>query len=200
MRHTNHGWMPFWGVMAALAGWPLGSVAAETAAAPPSDVVTGAWQHHKVTFNYTGFTSLYTCSGLEGHVRQILLHLGARKDLQVSAVGCPGPEDSPSRTAWVHTDFYALAPAADTGGSDAAGSGTVPAHWTSLEVTPLRPSFMGDGDCELVDQMKDLITKNFSLRVVEYSTRCVPNQLPLGSYAVRGQALTAVATAKPVKG
>ena len=195
MRHTNHGWMAVWGMLAALAGLPLGAAAAETAAAPPTDVVTGVWQHHKVTFNYTGFTSLYTCSGLEGHVRQILLHLGARKDLQVSAVGCPGPEDTPSRSAWVHTDFYTLAPAADTAGSD-----TVRAHWTSLEVTALRPSFMGEGDCELVDQMKDLITKNFTLRDVEYRTRCVPNQLPLGSYAVRGQALTAVAAAKPVKG
>ena len=175
------------GMLAALAGLPLGSAAAETAAAPPTEVVTGAWQHHKVTFNYVGFTSLYTCSGLQGQVRQILLHLGARKDLQVSAIGCPGPGDTPSRTAWVHTDFYTLAPAANTAGSD-----TVRAQWTSLEVSPRRPSFMGDGDCELVDQMKDLITKNFTLRDVEYRTSCVPNQLYLDSYAVRGQALREV--------
>jgi hypothetical protein len=179
--------MPVWGVLAALAGLPLGVAAAESAAAPPTDVVTGAWQHHTVTFNYTGFTSLYTCNGLEGHVRQILLHLGARKDLQVSAVGCPGPVDSPSRTAWVRTDFYTLAPAADTAGSD-----TVRARWTPLEVTAMRPSFMGEGDCELVDQMKDLITKNFSLRDVEYRARCIPNELHMDSYAVRGQALRAV--------
>ena len=188
MRHAHHGWMPVWGVLAALAGLPLGSTAAETAATPPTDVVTGAWQHHTVTFNYVGFTSLYTCSGLQSQVRQILLHLGARKDLKVSAVGCPGPYDAPSRTAWVRTDFDTLAPAADS-----AGSNTVRAYWTPLEVTSRRPSFMGDGDCELVDQMKDLITKNFSLRGVEYRTRCVPNQLYLDSYAVRGQALRAVA-------
>jgi hypothetical protein len=182
-------------MLAALAGFPLGSAAAETAAAPPTEVVTGAWQHHKVTFNYVGFTSLYTCSGLQGQVRQILLHLGARKDLHVSAVGCPGPDNTPSRTAWVQTDFYTLAPAADTAGSD-----TVRAQWTSLEVSPRRPSFMGDGDCELVDQMKDLITKNFTLRDVEYRARCVPNQLYLDSYAVRGQALREVPSANSVRG
>ena len=99
MRHAHHGWMPVWGVLAALAGPPLGSTAAETTAAPPTEVVTGAWQHHTVTFNYVGFTSLYTCSGLRSQVRQILLHLGARNDLKVSAVGCPGPYDAPSRTA-----------------------------------------------------------------------------------------------------
>ena len=171
----------------ALAGLPLGSVAAEATAAPATDVVTSAWQHHQVTFNYLGFTSLYTCSGLEGHVSQILLHLGARKDLKVSAYGCPGWDSVPSRTAWVRADFYTLAPAPDAAGSDA-----IRAHWTPLEVTPLRPSFMGDGDCELIEEMKDVITQNFSLRDVEYRTRCVPNQLYLDSYAVKGQALRAV--------
>jgi hypothetical protein len=59
---------------------------------------------------------------------------------------------------------------------------------------------MGEGDCELVDQMKDLITKNFSLRDVEYRTRCVPREVSLDSYSVKGQALRAVPTASPVKG
>jgi hypothetical protein len=195
MRHTNHGWMAVWGMLAALAGLPLGAAAAETAAAPPTDVVTGVWQHHKVTFNYTGLTSLYTCSGLEGHVRQILVLLGARKDLHVSAMGCPGPANAPSRSAWVTADFYTLAPAPDAAGSDA-----IRAQWTALEVAPLRPSFMGDGDCELVDQMKDLITQNFSLRDVEYRARCTPNELYMNSYAVRGQALRAVASTNAVRG
>lgn len=195
MRHANHAGMFVAGALAALCIWPVRSPAAEAAAAPPTDVVTGAWQHHQVTFNYTGFTSLYTCSGLEGHVRQILLHLGARKDLKVSAYGCPGWDNVPSRTAWVRTDFYTLAPA-----PDAAGPDMVRAHWTPLVVTPLRPSFMGDGDCELVDQMKDLVTKNFSLRDVQYRTTCVPNELHLDSYAVKGQALRAVPTLDPAKG
>lgn len=195
MRHTHHAWMTIGAVLAALCGLPSSSPAAEAAAAAPIETVAGAWQHHTVTFNYVGFTSFYTCSGLQSQVRQILLHLGARNDLQVSAVGCPGPEDTPSRTAWVHTDFYTLAPAADTAGSD-----TIHARWTPVEVTAWRPSFMGEGDCELIDQMKDLITKNFSLRDVEYRTRCVPREISLDSYEVKGQALRVVPTANPVKG
>lgn len=191
----NHSGVFVAGALAALCILPVSSPAAEAVAAPPNEVVTGAWQHHEVTFSYTGFTSLYTCSGLEDHVRQILLHLGARKDLKVSAYGCPGWDNVPSRTAWVRTDFYTLAPAPDAAGSDA-----VRAHWTPLVVTPLRPSFMGDGDCELVDQMKDLVTKNFSLRDVQYRTSCVPNELHLDSYAVKGQALRAVPTPNPVSG
>lgn len=200
MRHMNHSGMFIAGALATLCILPVSSSAAEAAADPPTDVVTGVWQHHEVTFNFTGFTSLYTCSGLEDRVRQILLHLGARKDLKVSAYGCPGWDNVPSRTAWVRTNFYTLAPAPAAAGSAAAGSAAVRARWTPLVVTPLRPSFMGDGDCELIQEMKDVITQNFSLRDVQYRTTCVPNELHLDSYAVKGQALRAVPTLDPVKG
>ena len=189
MQYTNRPSMSRWAAVAVLSGVLLPSVGSRCAAAnaadsPPGELVTGTWQHHKLTFNYFGFTSLYTCDGLEDHVRQILVHLGARKDLTVSATGCPGPFDTPSRTAWVNTDFYSLAPVTGAGGSD-----TVNARWTVLEVTPRRPGFMGDGDCELVEQMKDLITKNFTLRDVQYRTDCVAHEVTLDSFAIKAQAL-----------
>jgi hypothetical protein len=190
MRHANRPWLSLWGAAALLGGlwcWSPSSHATVPAAdTPRTDIVTSAWQHHKVTFSYFGITSLYTCDGLEGQVRQILSHLGARKDVTVRATGCPGL-NTPSRSAWVNADFYTLAPSADANGSDA-----VEARWTSLEVTPQRPSFMGDGDCELIQEMKDLITKNFSLRDVEYRTDCIPNEVTLDAFAVKGQALRAV--------
>ena len=184
-------WISVWGTAAVLGGLACGpesnSAAVDTPATPTADIVTGSWQHHQVTFNYFGITALYTCDGLEDQVRQILLHLGARNDAKVDASGCPGPYNAPSRTAWVTADFYTLAPAAE-----AARSGTVKANWTAVEVTPRRPAFMGDGDCELMQAMKDLIMKNFSLRNVEYHTSCVPHEVSLDAYAVKGQALKAV--------
>jgi hypothetical protein len=126
-------------VLGGLSCGPLSnSAAADSAATPPADIVTSVWQHHQVTFNYFGVTSLYTCDGLEDQVRQILLHLGARKDAKVYASGCPGPYNAPSNSAWVKADFYTLAPAA---GAD--GSGTVKARWTPLELTPTASSFKG---------------------------------------------------------
>ena len=79
---------------------------------------------------------------------------------------------------------YTLAPVDNAGGSD-----TVKASWTPLVVTPKSPKFMGDGDCELVQSMKDLITQNFSLRDMEYRTDCVPHQLTMDGFAVKGQVL-----------
>jgi hypothetical protein len=87
----------------------------------------------------------------------------------------------------VDTDFYALAPAVEAGESD-----RVQAHWTALSVTPARPSFMGNGDCELIQEMKPLITENFTLRNVEYRTDCVPHEITLNGFSVTGQALRAL--------
>jgi hypothetical protein len=183
MRYRYSVWMSLGGTAALLGGLAFGTPS-DTA---PTDVVSGHWQHHKVKFNYTGFTTLYTCDGLESHVRLILLYLGARKDIHVTAAGCPGPYNTPSHTAWVDTDFYALAPAVDAGESD-----RMQAHWTDLSVTPVRPSFMGNGDCELIQEMKALITENFTLRNLDYRTDCVPHEITLNGFSVTGQALTAV--------
>ena len=191
MRHANRAWKSLCATMALLValacGLPVAYAATETADTPAADGVAGAWQHHKVTFSYIGFTSLYTCDGLENRVRQILVHMGARKDAKVTARGCPGVYDTPSPTAWVEADFFTLAPVFSAGGSD-----TVRTQWAAVEVTPRRPNFMGDGDCALVQGMKDLITKNFTLRNLEYRTSCTPYHFTLDGFAIKGQALRAV--------
>jgi hypothetical protein len=165
---------------------PIARAAVHTATPPAGEVVDSTWQHHKVSFNYVGFTTLYTCDGLEDQVSQILRHLGARKDVHVTASGCPGPFNEPSHDAFVDADFYTLAPA-----TDSAGSAAVKARWTALQLTSHHPSFMGDGDCELVREMKDLITKNFSLRNVDYRTDCFPHDVTLDEFSVKVQALRA---------
>ncbi len=170
----------------------LGVSQAATGGAPAADVVSGTWQHHKVTMNYFGITTLYTCDGLENHVRQILLYLGARKDLKVSATGCPGSPNAPSRTAWVNVDFYSLAPAADTG-----SPGAVNASWSALQLNSFHPNFMDAGDCELIQNMKDLALKNFSLRDLEYRTDCVPHDLSIDGFSVKGEALKAATPTTP---
>jgi hypothetical protein len=188
MRHARP-WTALWAILPILIGLSPGSSRAGAPAADTasSDLVSGVWRHHKAAFDYGGFTSLYTCDGLESHVLDILRHLGARKDIRVSATGCPGPSNTPSRTARVDAEFSSLAPLPAASALDA-----VKARWTALEVTPRRPAFMGDGDCELVQAMKDLITQNFSLRDLEYRTNCVPHELLLDSFAIKGQVFKAV--------
>jgi hypothetical protein len=164
--------------------------AAGSAGAADTGVVASTWQHHVITFPYFGRTSKYNCDGLENSVRGILLHFGARKDLRVTASGC-GPANTPGRSAFVATDFYTLAPGADPNSSE-----SVPAHWTLKHLDRDHPYFMDDGACELIDQMKDLITKSFAFQDLEYRTDCVPYDLHVNGFSVKGMALTAEAASK----
>ncbi len=165
-----------------------GAMAAE-AAAPDNAPVSAVWQHHSVRFNYFGITALYSCDALESNVRALLLHLGARKDPKVSARGCPNGPSAPSRNAILETDFYSLAPTNDA--PDA-----VQAHWQHVEVSPMHPSFMGRGDCELIDAMKDLILKNFTLTNVAYRADCTPHQVNIDDFTIQAEALKTLDSSK----
>ncbi len=167
----------------------VGFAADSTGAA--NGVVASTWQHHQVTFPFNGLTSKYNCNGLQDTVRQILLHLGARDDLKVSSGGCGPGSSAPGGRAFIDTDFYTLAPAAGSDSSD-----TVAAHWTAKHLDPQHPYFMDYGSCELIQQMKDLITQNFAIQDLQYRTDCFPHDLNLHGFSVKGMALTAVSPAK----
>jgi hypothetical protein len=171
--------------LVALATLPVVNAADDASAG--GAIVTGTWEHHKVNFNYFGITSLYSCSGLESNIRQLLLHLGARKDLTVHAYGCPYGFDTPGRTAVVDLDFYSLSPSTDANAANTAD--TVKARWTPVEVSANRPDFIGRGDCELITEMKDVLSKNFSWRDLKYRTDCVPHEVNINDFSVRAEAL-----------
>jgi hypothetical protein len=173
----------------ALSALPLVRAADASSAAGP--VVAGTWEHRHAGFSYWGITTLYSCDGLEDNIRALLLHLGARKnDIKVNARGCPHGSSVPGRNAIVDVDFYSLAPSAD-----ANAANTVQARWTPVTVSPTHPYFMGHGDCELIDEMKDILSKNFSLRDLSYRTDCVPHQVNIDDFSVKAEALQALPAA-----
>ena len=169
---------------ALLAALPALATSATTAGATPGAPVAAQWQKHEAKFDYHGFTSYYTCDGLEDKVRQILLHFGARKGAKVRATGCPYGGDKPSPTAWVTVEFESLGEA----GKD-AGAGTVAASWQTVELRPRQPSSMGDGECEIVEQLKPIIKAGFALQDLDYRASCIPHQITLGDYGVSGKVL-----------
>jgi len=157
---------------------------AATAAEPAAATEQASWRHTKATITYFGFTSRYTCDGIENKTRLILLLLGARKDAKVYANGCEEGIDRPSRSAWVRVEFDALA-----SGPPAAGADAVAGQWKSIEIAPRRPFDMGDGDCELVEHLRDVVTKSFAFKDLDYHTTCVPHQASVASYGIKGQVL-----------
>jgi hypothetical protein len=172
--------------MAAILSWSaptLVRAADDSSAGGP--VVAGTWAHHQARFSYYGITALYSCDGLEDNIRALLLLLGARKDdVKVNARGCPHGSSVPGHYAIVDVDFYSLSPST---GADAAN--TVQARWVPVAMNPTHPYFMSHGDCELVDELKDIISKNFSLRDLSYRTDCVPHQVNIDDFSVKAEAL-----------
>jgi hypothetical protein len=164
------------------------AVAADTSADQPP--VTGTWEHHQASFNYYGVTALYSCDGLENNIRALLLHFGARKDATVRARGCPHGTSIPGHYAIVDLDFYSLSPS-----TDAQGDNVVQARWLPVLVSPTHPYFMSHGDCELVDELKDILSKNFSLRELSYRTDCVPYQINVDDFGIKAHALKPLPTA-----
>lgn len=157
-----------------------GAATAKSAA----ESIPSAWRHHKVKFDYFGVTTLYNCDGLEVQVSRILQFFGARKDLKVQARGCIRGLNAPNNSILVFTDFYTLVPLASANGADA-----VQAQWSPLDMRARRPSFMSEGDCELLEDMKPLIRQQFSPRGLDYRTSCTPGEVNTASYAVKGEFL-----------
>jgi hypothetical protein len=147
------------------------------------------WQHREAKFAYVGYTTLYVCDALEDQVRRVLVYLGARPDAKVM-VTCPRGPTVPTQDALVTTDFYVPVPV-DPAEGNATGNatGNPTAQWTALKIDARRPGFMGRGDCELMQGMKDLVTKNFGLRDLDYRTNCVPHDLGLDDFSVTATAL-----------
>jgi hypothetical protein len=193
MQRSKQSWISAaMAALFALSALPAVSATDNQSAGGP--IVAGTWEHHHANFSYFGITSLYSCAGLETNIRQLLQHLGARKDVTVRAAGCPYGYDVPSRTAIVDVDFYSLAPSAG-----AYAANTVEARWTPVRVTANHPYFMGNGDCELIEQLKDILSKNFSLRDLDYRTDCVPRQVSINAFLVKAQALMPVPVAVAAK-
>lgn len=151
-------------------------LAAATAVAEPAQ-----WKSREINFNFMGWRTLYTCTGLEEKVRSILLELGARRgsSMKVQASGCVLSSSEPTKVARVSAKFQTLEP---------ASGGAVDAEWKAFRTRTSQLATLNTGDCELLETMKQALTTNFTLRNTEFRTSCVPGEPHVD---FRGEALTA---------
>jgi hypothetical protein len=170
--------------VAALAGWLLaGTALAAPEAAPGTGTGTSTsaepavWQDHQIELAYLGFTSRYSCDGLQSKLQLLLRQLGAREDAKVSAFGCDRGFGTPSRFPRATMKFATLQPA-DAGNDAAAGATPVPVAgvWRAVQLAPHRPYTLEDGDCELMEQFRDKVLPLFATRDQQLNLTCVPHQ------------------------
>ncbi len=141
-----------------------------SAAPTPADAAAasaGSWQEHKYTFNYMGFTTIYTCDGLGDKLRLLLRIVGAQPGFKVNESCARGP-DHPDRLATAYLTFSSLQP----GASGPGVNGT----WQHVELAANHPFDLGRGECELIEEFRDRVLPLFAVRNVVSHVTCVPHQ------------------------
>lgn len=162
------------------------------AVAAAEEPVEGTWAKHQDTFTFMGFTSRYSCDGLQSKLTALLRLAGARPDFKITS-SCAAPGGVPDRIATVRMTYHTLSPAgapAPAPAKDAAGKDKTPeppepgvGAWRSVELTARMPRDIDSGDCELVDQFSKEILPTFTTRDVVSRMSCVPHQSnPSGIY------------------
>jgi hypothetical protein len=159
-----------------------GAAAGSAPAAADSADVAAAWVPKEVNFVYVGFTTKYTCDGLQAKMRRILLQLGARDDLKVERYGCMRV-NAPETTPGVRIVMHVLQPASATAGE------TVAAHWKSVDVLTDRNPVDAALDCELIAQLNRDVLPLFAPRHVDYSAACAANKPLVGGTRLKADVL-----------
>jgi hypothetical protein len=146
--------------------------------------VSAVWAPKQLTFDYRGFTAIYSCDGLREKMRRILLRLGARADLQVRGYGCTRLA-GPDSLAGVSIKMNILQPAGNQSGQ------AVPAHWKMVDLLATHQPVDEEGTCELIEQIRQKVLPLFATRNVDYSSTCVPRQVNIGTTRLKAEVLVA---------
>lgn len=204
------------GVVAALAfAIATSAQAQEATAADDAGVVSAVWIERDITLNYMGFTSYYSCDGLRGQVRRILQELGVRPDFRVTMRNCirlTGPEWTPSVRIVAAVPVEATPEVLEKLASDASkrelvarvqgkspdeATAQFPARPKRVEFVSGGMSFLQDGDCELMEQMRDRVFGPLGVKVIDSSIRCFPRQVSIGAIRMTVEVLEPVPAPNP---
>jgi hypothetical protein len=185
--------MPMRSILLTLAALTVVRAAlAEPGPSPGSDTAEpGIWRSQKTELVYMGFTSTYSCDGLQGKLELLLRQLGAQPGFKVIAYGCPD-FGRPSRFPRATLEFSTLQP------SDAAQQQTpVNGAWRTVQLSPHHPFDLQDGDCELMEQFRDKVLPLFATRGLQVRTTCVPHQDTGGPFDLQMQVFAPLTPPKP---
>jgi hypothetical protein len=156
-------------------------LAAVPTLAADQDSVTAVWVPKHIEFVYQGFTSHYSCGGLQDQIRDMLQKLGAQ-NLKVLQMGCVRPE-GPTEFPGVNVTMSVLVPASSAEASKVKNAGApVQAEWKEVVLMPVNAGYNEEGDCELIEQFKQTFLPLFTTRKINYGSTCVPYQLTLGTH------------------
>ena len=166
---------------------------ASAGSADTGNPIPAVWKEQHLSFFYMGRTARYTCDGLRDKVRAMLLDLGARRDLAITALGCEAPaaqvrleSQGPTLNIVVSTPVLPKAKGKPPHPGDL---GVVEARFEPFTITSDAFRNMGIADCELVEEFAHQILTKLVTRDLKQDITCVPFQQSGSRYLVRGEVL-----------
>ncbi len=184
-------------VLCASVALPLRAAELAAAGVPMAAV----WKQRKVEFHYFGRTSRYSCDGLRDKMRAMLLEMGARQDLRVTAHGCEvGGINLNGLSPGLSIEFHSPAPRGEVTAPPGGGDAKPAADAFEARYEPFvfrRDAFrnLNVGDCELVEEFLHQIIPKLSVRELKSDVTCVPYSQAGAQYRVSGEVLRAVPAA-----
>ena len=153
--------------------------------------VEAVWHKQSVNFQYHGFSTYYTCSGLREKLRRILINIGARETLQLHGYSCSdqgsarfritfeSPVVATAQNVQALTTYSAEELlAARTRGEylpTAQDLPRFPALWKTVSFSRDRRLALTPGDCELVEQIRRAILPRLAVEVIHDRLNCSPS-------------------------
>jgi hypothetical protein len=181
-----------------------GLLALPVHAEPPEEesAVAATWVRHDVDFDFFGgslqHAIYYDCDALESKVERLLRLAGARRDVEVRALGCYMGPDRVSKS--IHAELHFHSPTLHPPTGEAAPREAPPpasAHWKAVTLDLGRTTGFDAGDCMLVEQFKRQVLKYFDVRNVTSDLPCeLSVSAPHGKYSLAFEALTATPAAE----
>jgi hypothetical protein len=147
------------------------------------------WTRHEVDFQYMGFTTRYTCSGLKSKVRLLLKYMGVRDDVKLLERGCEFGYQKVADFPRLKITFWA--PTLPEQGDKDPGE-PVLGVWKAVTIKRNSPKGLEMGDCELVELFRDRVMPKFLTRDMQGDINCIPHQLVGNRIDLRFEVLTGV--------
>jgi hypothetical protein len=154
-----------------------------------NEPVEAVWKVQRLTFQYRGDSTFYTCGGLRQKLEAILTRLGAHESLRLNGFACneqvgnvvfqitlASPVLATEENVRILTTYTAEQELiARTRGERLPRAEDIPrfpAHWETISFARDRRMRIEPGDCELVGQLTRTILPYLTVQVVEDRLHC----------------------------
>lgn len=154
-------------------------------------VIEAVWKPQQVNFVYRGYSTLYSCGGLQQKLEKILTTVGARGGIELRAYSCDNelaiarfqilltspveatPENVEQLTSYDAQDQLVARVRGEQLPS-AQDLPRFPAVWKTISFARSHEMRLAPGDCELVLQLRRHILPRMSVQIVRDQVRCSP--------------------------